>query len=159
MNRIPHRTPIFLAFLLTALAACTREPAAETRENDEQIAAAIRSVMDSQQNAWNRGDIEGFMAGYARADTTTFVSGDELTRGWKTVLDRYKQHYKSRDEMGTLSFSELEIKPIGRDLAVADGRWKLSRAADTPHGRFTLLFQRMEKDWRIVHDTTTSAGP
>ena len=99
------------------------------------------------------------MDGYERADTTTFVSGDELTRGWQTVLDRYKQRYKSREEMGTLTFSDLDIKPINGSYAVADGRWELARANDKPHGRFTLLFHRAGNDWRIVHDTTTSATP
>jgi ketosteroid isomerase-like protein len=140
---------ILLSFSLAVLAVCSSKPAADT--------AAVQSVMRSQQDAWNRGDIEGFMAGYDHAETTTFVSGDELTRGWQTVLDRYKQHYKSKDEMGNLAFSDLDVKPIGTDLAIVDGRWKLTRAGDTPHGRFTLLFRRNGSDWRIVHDTTTAA--
>jgi ketosteroid isomerase-like protein len=112
-----------------------------------------------QQAAWNRGDIDGFMDGYDRAATTAFVSGDELTRGWQTVLDRYKQHYKTRDDMGTLAFSELAIQAVHPDLAIVDGRWQLIRAGDRPHGRFTLLFQRTNGSWRIIHDTTTSAAP
>jgi len=115
--------------------------------------------MEAQQAAWNRGDIEGFMDGYERADTTMFVSGDEVTRGWQTVLDRYKTRYTSREQMGTLSFSELEIKPVSPGLAVVDGRWRLARTNDSPHGRFTLLFRRNNNDWRIIHDTTTSATP
>jgi len=115
--------------------------------------------MEAQQSAWNQGDIDGFMDGYARLETTTFVSGGELTRGWQTVLDRYKRRYKSREDMGTLSFSELDIKPVGADLALADGRWQLHRANDAPHGRFTLLFRRINNEWRIIHDTTTLATP
>jgi ketosteroid isomerase-like protein len=115
--------------------------------------------MTAQQEAWNRGDLEGFMDGYERAETTTFVSGDEITRGWQTVLDRYKGRYQSRAQMGTLTFSELEVKPAGIDYAVADGRWQLQREKDTPHGRFTLLFRRTNGSWRIIHDTTTSGTP
>ncbi|HSU88990.1 MAG TPA: nuclear transport factor 2 family protein [Terriglobia bacterium] len=115
--------------------------------------------MEAQQAAWNRGDIEGFMDGYERADTTMFVSGDDVTRGWQTVLDGYKKRYTSREQMGTLSFSELEIKPVSSGLAVVDGRWRLTRTNDSPHGRFTLLFRRNNNDWRIIHDTTTSATP
>lgn len=99
------------------------------------------------------------MEGYERAETTTFVSGGELTRGWQTVLDRYKQRYNSREQMGMLAFSELDIKPVAPVLALADGRWQLTRANDAPHGRFTLLFRRVNNDWRIIHDTTTSATP
>ena len=126
--------------------------------SDAQVAAEVRAVLETQQAAWNRGDIDGFMNGYDRSDTTTFVAGDELIRGWQTVLERYKRRYSSREQMGSLSFAELSITPIGPDRAIADGRWQLTRATDSPHGRFTLIFSRTENGWRIIHDTTTSAG-
>jgi ketosteroid isomerase-like protein len=140
-----------------AVPACvfTQKPST----GDEKIAQEVRAVMEAQQAAWNRGDIEGFMEGYDRADTTTFVSGDQLISGWRTVFDRYKKQYGSREQMGTLTFSELAIQPIGPALALADGRWQLTRANDAPHGRFTLLFRRIDNNWRIIHDTTTSATP
>jgi ketosteroid isomerase-like protein len=143
--------------ILVLLAVCASVAACDP--TDEQVAVAVQVVMEAQQAAWNRGDIEGFMDGYERAETTTFVSGDELTRGWQTVLDRYKKRYNSREQMGTLTFSELEIKPMSPDLAVVDGQWRLARTNDSPHGRFTLLFRRNGKAWRIIHDTTTSATP
>ncbi len=129
---------------------------ASTKGDDKNI-AAVRAVIEAQQAAWNRGDIESFMDGYAREDETTFISGDTLRRGWQTVLDRYKQNYDSRAKMGTLSFTELEFKPLSEFYVVADGRWQLARDGDTPHGRFTLIFRRTAKGWRIVHDHTSSA--
>jgi ketosteroid isomerase-like protein len=97
------------------------------------------------------------MDGYDRAETTTFISGDELTRGWQTVLDRYRKRYDSPEQMGKLTFSDLDIQALSDSYAVADGRWKLTRANDSPHGRFTLLFRKTQNGWRIFHDTTTSA--
>jgi ketosteroid isomerase-like protein len=122
-------------------------------------AAEIRKVIQAQQEAWNRGDLEAFMSGYARSDKTTFVSGDEVTRGWQTVLDRYKAKYSDREKMGTLTFSELEITPLGSDDAVVLGRWQLKRAKDNPRGRFTLIFRRTPEGWRIVQDHTSAASP
>jgi ketosteroid isomerase-like protein len=60
--------------------------------------------------------------------------------------------------MGTLKFSTLEITPLGADSAVALGRWKLKRAKDQPHGRFTLIFRKTADGWRIVHDHTSAAA-
>jgi ketosteroid isomerase-like protein len=117
----------------------------------------ITAVLQSQQEAWNRGDIDAFMNGYWRSGETVFVSGDEVTRGWQKVLDRYKQKYSDRAKMGTLAFSDLEITPLGNDAAVALGSWKLKRAQDQPHGRFTLIFRRLPEGWRIVHDHTSAA--
>ena len=125
---------------------------------EDRNVAAVRAVLESQAAAWNRGDIEGYMEGYAKEDSTEFVSGDTLTRGWQTVLDRYKARYDSRAKMGTLTFSELEIKPLSDYYMMATGRWQLAREADTPHGRFTLIFRRTAAGWRIVHDHTSSAS-
>ena len=119
----------------------------------------IRAVLDAQVAAWNRGDIDGFMEGYARSSKTTFVSGDEVTRGWQTVRDRYAKKYDSREKMGTLTFSGVEITPLGDDAAVALGSWSLQRKGDQPHGKFTLLFRRLPEGWRIVMDHTSAAEP
>jgi beta-aspartyl-peptidase (threonine type) len=114
--------------------------------------ADIRAVLDKQVAAWNRGDIEAYMDGYARSDDTTFVSGDTVTHGWKTVLDRYKKKYDSRAKMGTLAFSDLALRPLGPDDVLATGAWKLTRESDAPHGRFTLIVHRTPQGWRIVYD-------
>jgi len=122
-----------------------------------KVVASVKAVLDAQVAAWNRGDVEGYMDGYWRSDETVFVSGDSLTRGWQTVLARYKKNYDSREKMGTLTFSDLEITSIGSDAAIAIGRWHLQRANDEPHGRFTLIFRKTRQGWRIVHDHTSSA--
>ncbi len=143
----------FAFFNAQARASASVAPAADSRE--AKIIAAVRAILDAQVTAWNRGDIEGFMSGYARSPETVFISGDTLTRGWQTVLDRYKRGYDSREKMGQLTFSDLEVTPLGKDAAVAQGRWQLTRAKDTPHGRFTLIFRRTKEGWRIVHDHTS----
>ena len=145
-----------LSLLFLFASACVSAP--DSTRDSEQAAAAVRAVIEAQAAAWNRGDIEGYMDGYERAETTTFISGDTVTRGWQTVLDRYKKAYDSRAKMGTLAFSELDVKPLSPFYALANGRWQLTRAGDTPHGRFTLLFRRTNAGWRIVQDTTTSAS-
>jgi ketosteroid isomerase-like protein len=119
----------------------------------------IRSVLRAQQAAWNRGDIDGFMNGYARSVSTAFISEDSVRRGWETVRARYRQKYSDRAKMGTLSFSDIEINLLSSDAAVVLGRWRLERAKDRPHGRFTLIFRRLPEGWRIVHDHTSAAPP
>jgi beta-aspartyl-peptidase (threonine type) len=117
--------------------------------------AAIRAVIDNQAAAWNRGDIDAFMTGYARSPETTFVSGDEVTHGWQTVHDRYAKKYDSREKMGTLTFSDLTITLLCDDAAIVVGSWRLQRKDDQPHGKFTLLFRKLPEGWRIVLDHTS----
>ena len=127
-------------------------------EQPSNSAAEIQSVLSAQQDAWNRGDIDAFMNGYARSASTVFISEDEVRRGWETVRDRYRVKYSDRAKMGALSFSDIEVTMLSPDAAAVLGRWRLKRANDEPHGRFTLIFKRLPEGWRIVHDHT-SAGP
>ena len=124
---------------------------------DQKSIAAIKAVLEAQRDAWNKGDIEGYMQGYDNSDNTIFVSGDNVTRGWNTVLGRYKKSYGTREKMGQLEFSDLEITLLSKDSAVVLGRWLLKRSADEPHGRFTLVFKKTKAGWRIIHDHTSSA--
>ncbi|HEV8588375.1 MAG TPA: nuclear transport factor 2 family protein [Pyrinomonadaceae bacterium] len=131
--------------------------AAQANSKDAKSIAAIRAVLDAQAAAWNRGDIAGYMDGYDRSPDTVFVSGDRVTRGWQTVLERYKKTYDTREKMGTLTFSDVEVTMLSKDAALVLGRWHLKRSKDEPHGRFTLLFRKTKAGWRIVHDHTSSA--
>ncbi|HST30968.1 MAG TPA: nuclear transport factor 2 family protein, partial [Chthoniobacterales bacterium] len=143
---------IFLAvFIVAIVESISAQTAAEKSVGE------IQSVIHAQQEAWNKGDIEGFMNGYWQSEKTVFVSGDEVTRGWQKVLDRYKAKYSDRAKMGTLTLSEIEITSLGNDSAVALGRWKLKRATDEPHGRFSLIFRRFPDGWKIIHDHTSAA--
>ena len=143
-----------ILLLVSAMVVQTQTPA---KPKEAKTVAAVRAVLDAQRDAWNRGDIEGYMDGYERSDQTVFVSGDNVTRGWQTVLDRYKKTYNTREKMGTLSFSDLEITLPGKDAAVVLGRWHLQRTSDEPHGRFTLIFRKTKLGWKIIHDHTSSA--
>ena len=140
-----------ICYILMAAIVCAAP------EQGSSSVAEIQSVLTAQQDAWNRGDIDAFMNGYARSASTVFVSGDEVSRGWETVRDRYRVKYSDPTKMGMLTFSEIEVSMLSPEAAVVLGRWRLKRANDEPHGRFTLIFKRLPEGWRIVHDHTSAA--
>ena len=144
---------------LIALAAALCGSRSVRADDSNNATSEIQNVIRAQQDAWNRGDIDGFMNGYARSRSTIFVSEDVVRRGWETVRARYKKKYPDRAKMGLLAFSNLEITPVSAEAAVVLGRWKLKRAQDEPHGRFTLIFRKSADGWRIVHDHTSAATP
>jgi ketosteroid isomerase-like protein len=117
----------------------------------------IRGVLDAQVAAWNRGDIPGFMEGYDKSESTTFV-GTEITKGHAEVLARYLKKYPTREKMGTLRFSDIEMRMLGADYASVIGRFHLDRAADAggeASGIFTLLFHRTGQGWKVILDHTS----
>jgi hypothetical protein len=111
------RTTRIFRILPIAVGFCLLAKGVDAASSD--AITEIRAVIQAQQGAWNRGDIDGFMNGYARARSTVFVSEDTVTRGWQTVRDRYKKRYSDREKMGTLTFSD----------------WKSRRSAARPLSR------------------------
>jgi beta-aspartyl-peptidase (threonine type) len=146
---------IYAAFLVCGAfaAPAPQQPPGSTAEK------AIRKLIDDQTTAWNRGDLDGFMAGYWKSDDLTFFSGETVTKGWQATFDRYRKKYQADGkEMGRLDFTELRVDPVAGDWAVTRGRWKLTfKDGTTPGGLFTLVLRQFNGDWRIVHDHT-SAG-
>jgi len=157
--RLPMLQVIRAVAIISCILMATNVSAAPARTPNGVVLARIRSVLRAQQDAWNRGDVDEFMNGYARSASTVFISEDSVRRGWETVRARYRQKYSDRAKMGTLSFSDIEINLLSSDAAVVLGRWRLERAKDRPHGRFTLIFRRLPEGWRIVHDHTSAAPP
>lgn len=120
--------------------------------------AEVRALLEHQQDAWNRHDLEGFMTGYWKSEELTFFSGGSVTRGWQPTLDRYRQHYQSEgSEMGKLEFRNLRIEMLGNDSAFVRGEYHLAMSSGkTPHGIFTLIVRRLPEGWRVVHDHTSA---
>ena len=125
------------------------------QSKDEKAKLEIRKVMDEQTIAWNRGDIDGFMKGYWNSPEMTFVSGDNVTKGWQQTTDRYKKSYNTREKMGVLTFSDIEITMLSKDSAVVLGRWKVAHEPKDSQGRFTLTFRKFKEGWRIILDHTS----
>ena len=117
---------------------------------------AVKAVLEAQVVAWNKGDLEGFMAGYWNSPDLTFYSGKDVTKGWQATMDRYQKKYKADGkDMGKLAFKDLDIQVAGADSAVVRGRFELKRGGETATGLFTLLVKRFPEGWRIVHDHTS----
>ena len=129
---------MFLATLATcsiAAAQQTSPPTKPIETNDRSHADDIRTVLTKQANAWNDGDIDTFMETYWKSEQLTFSSGGKTTRGWTATRDRYKQKYTSRELMGKLTFSELDVNVFDNSTALVLGRWHLDRKEQAEIGR------------------------
>jgi uncharacterized protein (TIGR02246 family) len=141
------------ALLLLFISACAPS---ETGAGDP--AAEVRAVWTAQVDAWNRGDLDGFMVGYWNSPDLVFFSNRTETRGWQQTLDRYRASYKAEGrQMGTLDFPQLEFKVLGPEAVLARGRWRLKMPDGTEStGMTSVTFQKRPEGWRIVHDHSSS---
>jgi uncharacterized protein (TIGR02246 family) len=143
-------------FGLAVLLVCACEPARTFTSDDD---AAIRAVLAAQADAWNAGDLDGFMAGYEPSESLVFTSGGEIHRGFRTTRDRYADKYFAHGRPpGRLSFQLEDIRALGPDAAVVLGRYAVSDLPLGGHGVFTLVAVRTDDgQWRIVHDHTSAS--
>src|SRR5262245_8008182 len=118
----------------------------ETAADDS--AAEIGRILKEQATAWNRGDIDAFMEHYWKSDEVTFSSGGQTTRGWKSTKENYQRRYPTREKMGQLTFSQLEITPLGDAAALVLGRWRLERESPVG-GNFSLVLRKLDGKWVI----------
>ena len=142
---------IFIAMCL--LWGCTRQSPID----ENSVKQDILKVLNNQEQAWNAFNIERFMQGYVRSDSLRFAGGDTVYYGWQTTLERYQRTYPDPSAMGRLTFSRISVRIISREAAMVFGRYTLERENDMPTGLFTLLFKQIERNWKIVHDHTSSA--
>lgn len=145
--------------LVLALLGITTVSAMAQSTNPQPAETQIREVLQRQVSAWNRHDLEGFMAGYWRSPELTFFSGGSTTKGWEPTLERYRQRYQANGAaMGKLEFSDLTVEQLCPDAAFVRGHWHLTMPdGKQPHGLFTLVFRKFPEGWRVVHDHTSAA--
>lgn len=138
-----------LSIILAMLAACTQ---VEQKSNSGDSIAAIQSVMDAQESAWNRGDIDGFMLGYWNSDSLRFIGKRGITFGWQKTLENYKRGYPNANAMGQLTFTNLSMELTGDTTAYVIGKWELFRSSDTLSGHYSLLWKNIGGKWLITAD-------
>lgn len=112
----------------------------------------IRKVLSDQTECWNKGDIECFMQGYWKSDDLIFVGANGPKYGWQVTLNNYKKSYPSNSAMGTLTFDLLKFIPLGKKNYLVVGKWSLQRQSDNPNGHFSLVFEKINGEWKIIAD-------
>ncbi len=151
------RTLCLLAFLAPSSVAAFAQDKPDQLRTMTHDELAIVKVLNAQENAWNRGDIEGFAAGYKNSPDTIFI-GSQVSHGYAQMLNDYKHNYPNRDAMGTLAFSDLETHMLNERFAILLGHYHLDRskkAGGNADGIFSLVLEKTDAGWKIVLDHTT----
>jgi uncharacterized protein (TIGR02246 family) len=132
-----------LALALLALA----QPAAASPARDR---AAILDTIHHMEDAWNRGDFRGYMAGFKNPDVV-FVSGGKFQQGWQGTLDHYIRDYGgSPERRGTLHFYNMKVDLLAPDAAMLIGQYRLTRGQRVTEGVNTRLFRKVHGRWLIT---------
>jgi ketosteroid isomerase-like protein len=127
---------------LVALALAIASPQADR--------AAILSTIHRMEEAWNRGDFRGYMAGFKNPHVV-FVSGGKFQEGWQGTLDHYIRDYGgSPERRGRLHFYNMKVDLLAPDAAMLIGQYRLERGARVTEGVNTRLFRKVHGRWLIT---------
>ncbi len=107
--------------------------------------------------AWNRGDLDGFMADYASDSATSFIASGHLRRGYDFIRSNYAPRFAPGAARDSLRFEEFDVRPLTPTLALVTARFILYRGGQTTaSGPFTLVMERQDGGWKILHDHSSS---
>jgi ketosteroid isomerase-like protein len=134
-------------FLLICACICCLSVWAQNK--DQQ---AILDLLETQRQAWNRGDIPTFMQGYWNNEGLMFIGKSGVTKGYQNTLENYKKGYQDTAAMGKLQFDILEVRPISKEYYFVVGKWFLKRSIGDVGGHYTLLVRKIKGKWLIVAD-------
>ena len=140
-----------VAGLLTGITLSAASQVPSTQTAGEK---AIRAVMNAQVVAWNAGDIDGFMKGYENSPQTTLI-GHTVHHGYAEILAHFKKNYPGKEKMGTLTFTNLEVRMLSASNAVVTGNFQLDfpdTGAAEQQGIFSLVWARTPQGWKIILD-------
>ncbi|MBL8544919.1 MAG: nuclear transport factor 2 family protein [Hyphomonadaceae bacterium] len=152
----------FLAALILAaapLAACAQTQSAPVTVSAAQDEAEIRALIATMEAAWNRGDFEGYMAGFENPGVT-FVSNGRIQDGWQGTLDHYVRDYGgSADRRGALHFYDISVDMLAPDAAMLVSHYRLERPERAQEGINTRLMRKINGRWVISLNHVSSYDP
>jgi len=122
-------------------------------DNDayEEIVASFQSWQD----AWNNGDIEGFLESYWQSDSVRYVSGNQMVIGFDAIAKRYRDRYIDNPDviMGRMRLF-IDADFATSDEALIFGKYQALDETDTllGHGVFTAHLRKLNGQWKIISD-------
>lgn len=131
-------------------------PKVSFSQSDIVAKEQIKLVLKFQENSWNRGDIAAYMEGYWNSDSLLFIGSKGPTYGWMKTFKNYLESYPNQKSMGKLSFTIHKLDLLSKHQAFVVGQWKVNRKEDDLRGYFSLLWRKINGEWKIIVDHSSS---
>ena len=149
--------------------------------SDLQIEAEVKAAFDKWNDAWNRGDLQGYLDAYWDSPETRYVSeslktvsfADGIVVRGKKNIDKVFTDVFVRSKMmllkedtrkgvaGMLSLVKLQVTPASTSNAVVFGEFKIDMTDSLSRtGVFTIHVRKERGLWVIVseHATALTSG-
>ncbi|MFW6088232.1 MAG: YybH family protein [Gemmatimonadota bacterium] len=146
------RTTRFLMFatlaLATSLGACRFEV-----EEEENLQDSIEALLQRGADAWNDGDLDGYVATYADGASTTMLRPEGRVVGRAAIRSALAPRFAAGARRDSIRLDDVEVRPLPPLIGIVTGRYLSVGAGNDPTtGWFTVVVRRAGDGWRIVHD-------
>ncbi len=133
-------------------AAAPAKVAKRSKSAKRTPADIVLATLNAQVAAWNEGNLDAFMNIYWKSDDLKFISGVKMTKGWSSTQKRYREEYADDNGLGRLSVDKTDVEMVTDDVAIVTGRFTHNKDGVNTGGAFSLVWKRINGQWRIVHD-------
>jgi ketosteroid isomerase-like protein len=148
-------------FFLSSFAGAGIRPAAAQQPDQLYTASRLQldvtKVLVAQENAWNKGDLDSYLSHYKDApDTEAVLAGP--VRGLPGIRAAFHASYPTRESMGQIEDSEVEVRGLGENFALATGHYHLIRSKKVggeATGTFLDVMEKTAAGWKIVFTENT----
>jgi ketosteroid isomerase-like protein len=134
--------------LLMALSIVVTTVKAQIGNTEKEIIQAMNKAAE----AWNKGDLDSYMALY---DTTATMMMPKGRAGLNAMRELYEKYYfENGSPRQLLAYDTYQFTPLGKEYALLTGRFilKANEKMKERTGTFSLVFVRGPEGWKIFHD-------
>ena len=144
----------YIALSVLLFCSCESSSNSSIDTNFESDKAEILNILDTQTEAWNAFDLEGFMQGYWKSEELKFYGSNGVSHGWEQTLSNYKKRYPTKEAMGRLNFTIDAVSKIENNSYYVMGQYHLTRPIGDAHGTFMIIFKKIDGKWKIISDSS-----
>lgn len=129
-------------------------PAAALRREIQQ---AVRAYVD----AYNQADVGAVAEMYGRQPGVTSAGDGEILRGWDRIREFFDE-FIGAEGTYKIALGSVDVTPLGPGYAMALGSYTITGGVPgesaQQRGAMTLVFQKIQGAWKVIHDHTSSEG-
>jgi len=154
---IRHRFVTLAGLCMMLLVAPARAQNEDQLYTASKLQLDVTKVLLAQETAWNKGDLDGYLSHFKDAEDTRALLGAPV-RGLQHIRDAFHNSFPNRESMGTLENSEVEVRALGENFALATGRYRLVRSkkgGGNLEGIFTEVMEKTPAGWQVIFSEST----
>ena len=119
------------------------------------VTAELIKIVEAQVEAWNRGDLDGFLKPYLNDQRRTMIIGSfGVIQGFEAIKNHYLKKMEENSTLGELSVSNLQEVEINPTASFLNGHFSVQLNNQRNVGLFSLLFIKIGDESKIVCDYT-----